>query len=178
MALDALFNHPNVGPFIGRQLIQRLVTSEPSPAYVARVAAAFANNGAGVRGDLAAVVRAVLLDDRGPRRTPAGGFGKLREPVLRVDALGMRAFGATSSAAVHDWPGRLETAVAAGTRTRRRCSAGSAGLRAAGHQLRRPRRHGARVPDRQREHHRAWINQVEAMACSWGMGWTGSCRPT
>ena len=60
LALDALFNHPNVGPFIGRQLIQRLVTSQPTPAYVARVAAVFNNNGNGVRGDLAAVVRAEL----------------------------------------------------------------------------------------------------------------------
>jgi len=52
IALDTLFNHPNLPPFVGRQLIQRLVTSNPSPAYVARVAAAFANNGAGVRGDM------------------------------------------------------------------------------------------------------------------------------
>jgi len=84
-ALDTLFNHPNVGPFIGKQLIQRLVTSNPSPAYVARVAAAFNNNGAGVRGDLRAVVKAILLDDEA--RSPAGltqpGFGKLREPMLR-----------------------------------------------------------------------------------------------
>ena len=84
-ALDNLFNHPNVGPFIGKQLIQRLVTSNPSPAYVARVAAAFNNNGAGVRGDLRAVVKAILLDDEA--RSPAGltqpGFGKLREPMLR-----------------------------------------------------------------------------------------------
>ncbi|MCL6487059.1 MAG: DUF1800 family protein, partial [Janthinobacterium lividum] len=62
LALDTLFNHPNAGPFFGRQLIQRLVTSNPSPAYVGRVAAAFANNGAGVRGDMQAVIRAVLLD--------------------------------------------------------------------------------------------------------------------
>ena len=86
MALDALFNHPNVGPFVGRQLIQRLVTSHPSPAYVARVAAVFNNNGRGVRGDIAAVVRAVLLDAEA-RSTAAAGFGKLREPVLRVAQL-------------------------------------------------------------------------------------------
>ena len=61
-ALDALFNHSNVGPFFGRQLIQRLVTSNPSPAYVSRVATVFNNNGAGVRGDMKAVIRAVLLD--------------------------------------------------------------------------------------------------------------------
>jgi uncharacterized protein (DUF1800 family) len=94
MALDALFKHPNVGPFIGRQLIQRLVTSNPSPAYVSRVATVFNNNGQGVRGDLAAVVRAVLLDAEA-RQAPAAGFGVLREPVLRVTHW-MRAFGATS----------------------------------------------------------------------------------
>jgi len=67
--LDRLFNHPNTGPFFARQMIQRLVTSNPSPAYVGRVAAKFANNGAGVRGDLHAVFGAILLDDeaRGPR---------------------------------------------------------------------------------------------------------------
>ena len=62
-ALDHLFAHPNVGPFFGRQMIQRLVTSNPSPAYVARVAAAFDDNGEGVRGDLRAVWRAVLTDE-------------------------------------------------------------------------------------------------------------------
>ena len=95
LALNALFNHPNVGPFIGRQLIQRLVTSNPSPAYVSRVTAAFNNNGQGVRGDLGAVVRAILVDSEA-RGTPAPGFGKVREPVLRV-AHWMRAFGATSA---------------------------------------------------------------------------------
>ena len=93
-----MFNHPNVGPFIGKQLIQRLVTSNPSPAYVARVAAAFANNGAGVRGDLRTVVRAILLDDEA--RSPAGltqpGFGKLREPMLRFVQWG-RTFGLSSA---------------------------------------------------------------------------------
>ena len=58
IALDTLFNHPNTGPFIAQRLIQQLVTSNPSPAYVGRVAAVFANNGSGVRGDMAAVVRA------------------------------------------------------------------------------------------------------------------------
>lgn len=95
LALDALFNHPNVGPFIGRQLIQRLVTSQPSPAYVARVTAVFNNNGSGVRGDLAAVVRAILLDDEA-RTTPPASFGKLREPVLRV-AHWARTLGAQST---------------------------------------------------------------------------------
>ena len=61
-AMDCLFNHPNVGPFIGRQLIERLVTSNPVAGYIARVAAAFANNGQGVRGDMKAVIKAILLD--------------------------------------------------------------------------------------------------------------------
>ena len=84
-ALDALFNHPNVGPFFGRQMIQRLVTSNPSPAYVARVASAFNNNGAGVRGDMKAVWAAILLDDeaRGTATLTDTSFGKLREPVVR-----------------------------------------------------------------------------------------------
>jgi uncharacterized protein (DUF1800 family) len=97
IALDTLFNQPNVGPFIGRQLIQRLVTSNPSPAYVARVAAVFNNNGSGVRGDLKAVVRAILLDAEARDSAMAAGsaYGKVREPVLRLTAW-MRAFGAKS----------------------------------------------------------------------------------
>jgi uncharacterized protein (DUF1800 family) len=86
IALDALFNHANVGPFIGRQLIQRLVTSNPSPAYVASVAAAFANNGSGVRGDLKAVLHALLTHAEARQVNAArsnDGYGKLREPVLR-----------------------------------------------------------------------------------------------
>ena len=98
-ALDTLANHPNVGPFFGRQMIQRLVTSNPSPAYVARVAAAFNNNGAGVRGDLKAVWSAILLDDEA--RSPAGltqaSFGRLREPMLRFVQWG-RTFGIRSAA--------------------------------------------------------------------------------
>ncbi|MBK7990356.1 MAG: DUF1800 domain-containing protein [Comamonadaceae bacterium] len=97
-ALDTLFNHPNVGPFFGRQMIQRLVTSNPSPAYVGRVAAAFNNNGSGVRGDLKAVWSAILLDDEA--RSPAGltqaSFGRLREPMLRLVQWG-RTFGITSA---------------------------------------------------------------------------------
>jgi uncharacterized protein (DUF1800 family) len=98
-ALDTLFNHPNVGPFFGRQMIQRLVTSNPSPAYVGRVAAAFNNNGNGVRGDLRAVWRAVLLDDeaRGPQGLVDTSFGKLREPMLRF-VQWARTFGVTSTA--------------------------------------------------------------------------------
>jgi uncharacterized protein (DUF1800 family) len=88
-ALDVLFQHPNVGPFIGRQLIQRLVTSNPSPAYVSRVAAAFANNGSGVRGDLFATVRAVLLDPEARVGAPHAAFsaGKRVEPILRLTRL-------------------------------------------------------------------------------------------
>jgi len=85
-ALDNIFNHPNVGPFIGKQLIQRLVTSNPSPAYVQRITNVFNNNGSGVRGDLKAVVQAILLDPEarvGQFHAP-DSFGKLREPLLRM----------------------------------------------------------------------------------------------
>ena len=97
IALDSLFGHPNLPPFICKQLIQRLVTSNPSPAYVERVVRVFEDDGTGERGDLGAVVRAILLDDearRGHTSAPAR-FGKLREPLLRVTAL-WRAFGARS----------------------------------------------------------------------------------
>jgi uncharacterized protein (DUF1800 family) len=99
IALDTLFNHPNVGPFFGGQLIQRLVTSNPSPAYVARVAAAFNNNGNGVRGDMKAVIRAVLLDTeaRSDSTLSQRNGGKLREPMLRVIQWA-RTFNASSAA--------------------------------------------------------------------------------
>jgi uncharacterized protein (DUF1800 family) len=97
--LDALFNHPNTAPFVARALIQRLTTSNPSPGYVYRVAQAFANNGAGVRGDLGAVVRAVLMDyeARSPAVAATASFGKLKEPVLRMTAL-LRAYNGASNA--------------------------------------------------------------------------------
>lgn len=96
-AIDNLFNHPNVGPFIGERLIQRLVTSNPSPEYVARVARAFNGASTGVRGDMKAVIRAVLLDpEANAAVNPATSFGKLREPVLRYLAL-MRQLNAQSS---------------------------------------------------------------------------------
>ncbi len=97
-ALDTLFHHPNTGPFVSRQLIQRLVTSNPSPGYVYRVAQAFADNGRGVRGDLAAVVRAILLDyeARSGAVAATASFGKLKEPLLRVTAI-MRAFEARAN---------------------------------------------------------------------------------
>jgi uncharacterized protein (DUF1800 family) len=82
--IDSIFNHPNVGPFIGRQLIQHLVTSNPSPAYVGRVAAVFANNGSGVRGDLKAVITAIVNDAeaRAADTNPGVDCGHLREPIL------------------------------------------------------------------------------------------------
>jgi len=95
-ALDNIFNHPNVGPFMAIRLIQRLVTSNPSPGYVRRVAEVFNNNGSGVRGDLAAVVEAVLLD---PEARPAMAMeidGKLKEPLLRLTQL-WKAYDATSN---------------------------------------------------------------------------------
>ena len=120
-ALDNIFNHPNVGPFIARQLIQRFVTSNPSPAYIERVSFAFNssggpvrrgdynNNGAGVgaqlndasggaRGDFRAVIRAVLLDPeaRNPDLDPAAAYGKQREPVIRF-ATFLRALNAASA---------------------------------------------------------------------------------
>ena len=96
LVLANLFLHPNVGPFFAQHMIRQLVTGNPSPAYVRRVAAAFADNGAGVRGDMKAVVRAVLLDPeaRGDVRAEAN-YGMLREPVLFVTAL-LRGLNAAS----------------------------------------------------------------------------------
>jgi hypothetical protein len=98
IALDTIFNHPNVGPFIARRLIQQLVTSNPSPAYISRVATVFNNNGSGTRGDMAAVVRAVLTDSEARDISVASGntFGKVREPIVRM-ANWSRTFGATST---------------------------------------------------------------------------------
>ncbi len=92
-ALNLLFNHPNTGPFISRQLIQRLVTSNPSPGYIRRVASAFNDNGEGVRGDMKAVIQAILLDREALEgaTTRPQVFGKAREPLLFVSHL-FRAF--------------------------------------------------------------------------------------
>jgi uncharacterized protein (DUF1800 family) len=94
-ALDNIFNHANVGPFIGKQLIQHLVKSNPSPAYVARVAAAFANNGQGVRGDMKAVITAILLDPEARANDNGGsdqaGDGHMQEPALYLPGI-VRAF--------------------------------------------------------------------------------------
>lgn len=94
--LDAVFNHPNVGPFIGKQLIQHLVTSNPSLQYVARVATVFNNNGKGMRGDMRAVIRAILLDAeaRGDAKTDPS-YGHLREPALFMTSI-LRTLGGQS----------------------------------------------------------------------------------
>ncbi len=95
-ALDILFAHPNIAPFISKQLIQRLVTSNPSPAYVTRVAKVFNNNGKNVKGDMKAVVRAIVMDDEAQNgyQTAPATFGKLREPILKTAHL-WRAFKGT-----------------------------------------------------------------------------------
>lgn len=88
-ALNNIFQHPNVGPFLCKQLIQRFVTSNPSPAYVYRCGQAFANNGQGVRGDLKAVLRSILLDweARSSDTLTQPGYGKVREPIVRFVAM-------------------------------------------------------------------------------------------
>jgi uncharacterized protein (DUF1800 family) len=87
--LDTLFAHPNIGPFVSRHLIQRLVTANPSPAYVYRVAQVFADDGTGARGNLGAVVRAILTDyeARSPAVVANLGSGKLKEPLIRLTTL-------------------------------------------------------------------------------------------
>lgn len=99
-ALDNIFHHPNVGPFVCRQLIQRMVTSNPSPAYIARVAAVFANNGSGARGDLRAVVTAILLDPEARAPLLDAYYGKQREPVIRF-ANFLRGLNARSSSGLN-----------------------------------------------------------------------------
>ena len=95
-ALDNVFNHPNVGPFIAIRLIQRLVTSNPSPGYIQRVGAVFDNNGSGVRGDLGAVVKTILMDDEARPDLPMEIDGKVKEPLLRLTHL-WRAYNASSA---------------------------------------------------------------------------------
>jgi uncharacterized protein (DUF1800 family) len=96
-AIDNIFNHPNVGPFICRQLIQRLVGSNPSPGYLYRVASKFNNDGTGVRGNMKEVIKAILLDyeARATAATNFQGYGHLREPTVRVANI-IRAFHPTS----------------------------------------------------------------------------------
>ena len=90
-----LFNHPNIGPFIGKQLIQHLVTSNPSAAYVGRISAVFADDGAGVRGNLLAVVSAILTDTEARTISPGAKYGHLREPALYITNL-MRLIATTT----------------------------------------------------------------------------------
>jgi uncharacterized protein (DUF1800 family) len=112
-AIDNLFNHPNTGSYVCRELIHQLVTSNPSPPYVGRCAAAFANNGSGVRGDMKAVISAILLDieARGDVKTDPD-YGHLREPLLLITNV-LRVFNATSdfnlagSSFTFNYPGDL-----------------------------------------------------------------------
>jgi uncharacterized protein (DUF1800 family) len=109
-AIDNLFNHPNVGPYVCTQLIHQLVTSNPTPPYIGRCASAFANNGSGVRGDMKAVITAILLDPeaRGDLKTDPN-YGHLREPVLLMTHL-LRAFNAvTDGVLVTSNPGSFST---------------------------------------------------------------------
>jgi uncharacterized protein (DUF1800 family) len=99
LALDYIFAHPNVAPFISKQLIQRFVSSNPSPAYVQRIATVFNNNGDGVRGDLKAVLRAILTDTEATTLSTSDTSGKLKEPILRF-LQWAKTFGATSNAAL------------------------------------------------------------------------------
>jgi uncharacterized protein (DUF1800 family) len=103
-----VFMHPNTAPYVSKQLIQRLVTGNPTPAYVARISAVFANNGLGVRGDLAAVVRAILLDPeaRGPAKT-AADFGTLKEPVLMLTGMLRALSGVTDGSQLSTQTGNL-----------------------------------------------------------------------
>lgn len=96
-ALDCIFQHPNVGPFVATRLIRQLVKSNPSPAYVARVSAVFNHNGSGVRGDLKAVVRAILTDAEARDDSTSASGGRLRDPVQQVTAL-VRSLGGSISA--------------------------------------------------------------------------------
>jgi len=104
VVISTLAKHPNVGPFIGRQLIQRFVTSNPSPAYVARVSAVFANDGNKVRGNMKAVLKAILLDPeaRDPAKVTDPTFGRIREPIQRYAQI-MRVFNAKTGADANDF---------------------------------------------------------------------------
>ena len=86
-AINIIFNHPNVGPFLATRLIRALVTSNPSPAYIARVAAVFNDNGQGVRGDMTAVIRAIITDTEARNDTPPANFGRLRTPMQHTLSL-------------------------------------------------------------------------------------------
>ncbi len=116
LVLDSLMLHPNMAPFVGKQLIQHLVSANPSPAYVQRVASAFASGrfsaaglsfGAGLRGDLAATVAAVLLDSEARSAAPAASAGKLREPVLFITGVLRALNGSTDGDALGWWWGEV-----------------------------------------------------------------------
>jgi hypothetical protein len=85
-AINIIFNHPNVGPFLATRLIRALVTSNPSPAYIARITAVFNDNGLGVRGDMKAVIRAILMDAEARNDSPPANFGRLRSPMQHAIA--------------------------------------------------------------------------------------------
>jgi len=97
-AIDNIFNHPNVGPFLSRRLIQRFVKSHPTPEYIQRVAEVFNDNGMGIRGDLGAVIKAILMDEeaRNCKWVSDPDHGKLKEPLLRFSQL-YKAFNLTST---------------------------------------------------------------------------------
>jgi uncharacterized protein (DUF1800 family) len=103
IALDALFNHPNLPPFVCKQLIQRLVTSNPSPAYIQRVAAVFQDDGLGVRGDMQAVITAILMDEEARNLASNNGpnYGRVQEPLVRFTHMA-RAFTAASRSGAFD----------------------------------------------------------------------------
>ena len=111
-ALQNIFSHPNVGPFISQQLIQHLVTSNPSPAYVARVAAVFNDNGSGVRGDLKAVITAILTDGearRGDDPTQAqANDGHLKEPLLFMINMLREMNAATDGSSLSDYASNMK----------------------------------------------------------------------
>ncbi|WP_052572761.1 DUF1800 family protein [Haloferula sp. BvORR071] len=108
---DQIFNHPNFGPFLCRQLIQRLVTSTPSRGYIYRVVSKFNDNGSGVRGDMKTVIKAILLDYEARSAIAAGatGYGKQREPVIRVTQFARAFRPATSLTGTYSQDGGVIT---------------------------------------------------------------------
>ncbi len=108
MAIDALFHHPNVGPYLARELIHSLVTSNPSPSYIERVAGFFNDNGAGVRGSLWAMIKGVLLDPEARNAPSDVEYGKLKEPVLYMNNI-LRAFNAMSASGAAQSDGYLSS---------------------------------------------------------------------
>jgi hypothetical protein len=115
IAQEMLYQHPNTGPFISRQLIQRMVTVNPSPAYIYRVAKKFENNGSGVRGDMAAVVKAILLDSeaRNMAAREKTGFGHLKEPVIRATQMLRALKGQSIGEAMYEASNHLGTVTSA-----------------------------------------------------------------